>query len=180
VQRQEVGGGEDVLRRLHPLRAELTEALFRDERVVGDDVHAQPERPPCDLLADPAEAEHPERLALELDPTVARALPAALLERRVRLRDVSRERDEQADRMLRSGDDRRLRRVRDDDAPPRRRLDVDVVDPDAGSSDHLQPFRPLEQVGRELRRGADHDPVVTADLVREVAVQLDVDVEALA
>src|SRR4029079_614297 len=91
-----------------------------------------------DLLADAAEAEHAERLARQLDPAVRLALPPSLLQRRMRLRDVARERDEQADRVLRRGDDRRLRRVRDDDAAPRRGLDIDVVDADACAPDHLE------------------------------------------
>ena len=62
---------------------ELAEALGRDERVVGDHPHLQPERAAGDLLADAAEAEHPERLLRELDPAPLRALPAALYQRRV-------------------------------------------------------------------------------------------------
>ena len=122
----------------------------RDERVVGDDAHPEPERAARDLLADAAEAEHAERLAGELDAAPARALPAALLERGVRLRDVARERDEQADRVLGRRDDRRLGRVRDDDPAARRRLDVDVVDADARAADHLQPRRRA----RSARRSA--------------------------
>ena len=120
------------------LDAELAEALVGDERVVGDDVHAEADRASRDLLADPAEAEHAERLPLELDPTPLRPLPATLLERRVRLRDVAGERHHQPDGLLGGRDDGRLGRVRDDDAPPRRRLDIDVVDADAGAPDHLQ------------------------------------------
>ena len=131
VQRQELGDGEHVVRALDALDAELAEALLRDERVVGDDAHPEPERAARDLLADAAEAEHAERLALELDPAPGRALPAALLQRRVRLRDVPRERDEQADGVLGGGDDRRLGRVGDDDPAARGGLDVDVVDADA-------------------------------------------------
>ena len=74
----------------------------------------------------------------QLDAAVALPLPAALLQRGVRLRDVAGERDEQPDRVLGRGDDGRLGRVRDDDAAARRRLDVDVVDADAGAPDHLQ------------------------------------------
>ena len=103
-------GGLDVL------GAELAEALRRDERVVADDAHAEPERAPGDLAADPAEAEHAERLVGELDPAPARALPPALLQRRVRLRDVAGERDEQPDRVLGGRDDGRVGRVRDDDS----------------------------------------------------------------
>ena len=162
------------------LDAELAEALGRDERVVADDAHAEPERPPRDLAADPAEAEHAERLVGELDPAPARALPAALLQRRVRLRDVAGERDEQPDRVLGGRDDGRVGRVRDDDPPPRRRVDVDVVDADAGAADHLQPLGALDQVGGQLRRRADDDRVVAADDLLERRVGVLVDLEARA
>ena len=179
VQRQELGFLEHVAHRLRALDPELAVALLRDERVVRDDAHPETARPAGDLLTDPPEAEHAERLAGELDPAPLRALPAALLECGVRLRDVPRERDEQPDGVLRGGDDRRLGRVRDDDPAARRGLDVDVVHPDAGAADHLQLRPTLDQLGGQLRRGADHDRVVVADPLGEVAVRLDVDVEAV-
>ena len=139
VERDDVGGAEQLLERLRLLDAEVAEAVAPDEGVVGDDVHRKAERTACDLLPDAPEPDHAEGLARELDAAPARALPAALLERRVRLRDVARERDDQADRLLRRRDDRRLGRVRDDDPPAGRRVDVDVVDPDPRPADHLQP-----------------------------------------
>ena len=160
VEREEVGGREDRVRVVGVLDAELAEALGRDERVVADDAHAEAERATRDLPADPAEAEHAERLVGELDPAPARPLPPALLQRRVRLRDVARERDEQADRVLGGGDDGRVGRVRDDDPAPRRGVDVDVVDPDSGAADHLQPLGALDQLRGQLRRRADDDRVV--------------------
>ena len=149
VQRQEVGAREHAVERV-VLDAELAEALGRDERVVGEHAHLEADRAPGDLLADPPEAEHAERLLRELDAAPLRALPAALLERRVRLRDVARERDEQADRVLGRRDDVRLGRVRDDDPAARRRLDVDVVDPHSRAADHLQ----VRRRARSARRSA--------------------------
>src|SRR4029453_1040171 len=88
VERHELRGGVDILRCLGPFDAELAEALLGHERVIGDDAHSEPQRAACHLLADPTEPEHAEPLALELDTAVARALPAPLLQRSVRLRDV--------------------------------------------------------------------------------------------
>ena len=166
--------------RLDPLGAELTEALRRHVGVVRDDPHPEPQRAPRDLLPDPAEAEHAERLAGELDAAVGAPLPAALLERGVRLRDVPRERDEQANRVLGGGDNRGLRRVRHDDPAPRRCVDVDVVDTHAGAPDDLQPLGALDQVGGQLGRRADDDRVVAADDLLERALGIDVHVEARA
>ena len=145
------------------LDAELAEPLGGDERVVGEHLHLEPERAPGDLPADPAEAEHAERLVGELDPAPLRALPPPLRQRRVGLRDVAREREQQPDRVLGGRDDVRLGRVRDDDPAPRRGVDVDVVDPDAGAPDHLQLRGARDHVGGDLRRRADDQRVVAAD-----------------
>ena len=180
MEREEIGDGVDLLRRLGSFGAELAEAVGRDVRIERDDAHAETERAPGDLLADPAEAEHAERLAAKLDAGVGAALPAPLLQRRVRLRDVARERDEQADGVLGGGDDGRLRCVRDNDPAPRRRLDIDVVDPDAGAADHLEAVCARDQVGSELRLRPDDDRVVAADDVLNRALEVDVDLEPLA
>ena len=114
----EVGGREHGFRSLGVVDAELAEAVGGDERVVADHVHPEPESPTRHLPADPAEAEHAERLVGELDPAPARPLPPAFLQRRVSLRDVAGEGDQQADRVLGGGDDRRVGSIRDDDASP--------------------------------------------------------------
>ena len=170
---QEVGGRENLVHPVRPGHPELAKPILGDERVVRDHLHPETDRTARDLLADPSEAEHAQRLALELDPAVARAFPPPLLERGVRLRDVPRERDEQPDGVLRRRDDCRLGRIRDDDPAARRGVDVDVVDPHSRPSDHLQPVGPLEDLGGQLRRGADDDRVVVPDplLERQVAVR---------
>ena len=159
VQRQELRAREHLVER-RALDSELTEPLGRDERVVGDHLHLQAERAARDLAADPAEPEHAEHLVGELDPAPLRPLPAPCDERRMCLRDVARQRDEQPDRVLCRRDDVRLGRVRDDDPAPRRRVDVDVVDAHAGAPDHLQVRRrarscrrsPSSPSGRSARR----------------------------
>src|SRR5207302_7653493 len=69
------------------------------------------------------------------------------------------------------------RRARADARAPRRRLDVDVVDADAGPPDHLQPLGPVDQVLRQLRRRPDDDRVVAADDLGELRLAADVDLE---
>ena len=100
VQGDELGDGVHLVARVEPFDAELAEPFRRNKWVVCDDAHAEPVRAASDLLADATEAEDAQRLARELDAAVRRALPAALLQCGMRLRDVARERDEQADRML--------------------------------------------------------------------------------
>ena len=177
MQRHEVGGRVELVGRVRAVDAELAEALLGDEGVVGDDAHLEAERAPCNLLPDPPEAEDAERLARELDPAEARAFPAALRQGRVRLRDVPREREQEADRVLGGGDDRRLGRVRDDDAPACGGLDVHVVDADARATDHLQLVCTVDQLLRELGRRANDDAVVAPDDPLELGVAVDVDLE---
>ncbi len=177
VQGEEVGAAEDLVLGERVLDTELPEALVRDERVVGDDLHAEADGSAGNLLADPAETEHPEGLALELDSTPPGPLPTTLLERRVRLRDVARECHHQADRLLGGRDDRRLGRVRNDDAAAGGSLDVDVVDADPGAPDHLEVRGEIDQVGREPRRRANHDRVVPVDDLLERRHLVLVDVE---
>ncbi len=179
VQGQEIGGGEHLVSCLETLHPELAEPLARDERIVRDDAHLEPQRAARDLLADAPETQNAERLAGELEPPIARALPSPFLQRRMRLRNVAREREQQPDRVLGGRDHRRLGSVRDDDSTARRGLDIDVVDPDARPADHLQTLGPLDQACVELRGRADDDRFVVADPRGEIAVDVDVDVEAL-
>ena len=121
----------DVVRRLGLLDAQLPVALGGDVRVERD--HAHPERPRAlgHELADLAEAEDPERLLVQLDAGELRALPRAAGQRRVRLGNVARQRQQQRHRVLGGGDHVRLRRVGDDDPALGGGIDVDVVDPHA-------------------------------------------------
>ena len=180
VQRQEVRGCQHhVHRSLADLQ--LPEAIAGDERVVGDDCHSQSPRPGGDQLADAAEAEHAQRLAVDLDAAEARALPAPLHQRRMSLGDVARQRQQQPDRVLGGRNHVRSGRVGDDDSAPGRLGDVDVVHAGAGASHHLQALAAGEQVGIDPRRAADDQRVVLADPLGQLLgrhLDADVDVEA--
>ncbi len=183
VDGDEVGLAVDVGARLGLLGPELAEAFGGDERVVGEHAHAEALRAGGDELADAAEAEHAERLLVDLDAAELRALPLVRGEAGVGLRDVARQREHQRDGVLGGGDDVGLGRVGDDDAALGGGLHVDVVDADAGAPDHAQVVGAADQVRGQLRRRADQDPVVVADALRELLVgpvDADVDRKALA
>ena len=76
MEREEVRRREHLVLGLGVVDAEVAEAVVGDERVVGDDRHPEADRAPRDLLADPAEAEDAERLALELHPAPASSAPS--------------------------------------------------------------------------------------------------------
>jgi hypothetical protein len=179
VERQEVRARERVLPR-GALDAELAEPVGRDEGVVRDHLHSEPECAPRDLLADPAEAEDADRLLRELDPSPLRPLPAAALERCVCLRDVARKGNEQTDGVLGGRDDVRLGRIRDDDPAAGRGVDVDVVHTHSGAADDLHRVRLVDEIGRQLGRRPDDDRVVATDDLVQGRVAIHVDVEPRA
>ncbi len=150
VQGDHVGPAEQLLQRLRALYPELLEALGGDELVEGDDVHLEALRALGDELADPAEADHAERLAVELGALELRPLPLAGGQRGVRLRHIAAERQHQRQGVLGGGDGVRFGRVGDDHAALGRGRDVYVVDPGAGAADHLQAASP----GRSTRRSS--------------------------
>ena len=77
VDGDEVGLAVDVGAGLGLLDPELAEALGGHERVEGEHAHAEALRAGGDELADAAEAEHAERLLVDLDAAELRALPLA-------------------------------------------------------------------------------------------------------
>ena len=88
-----------------------------------------------------------------------------------------------ASRVLGGGDDVGLRRVGDHDPAFGGGVHVDVVHPHARAPDRAHVGRLVDQLGGELRRGADQDAVVLADPLRQLLVapvEAEVDVEVLA
>src|SRR5262249_24703101 len=95
--------------------------------------------------------------------------------------DLTGEREHQADRVLGGGDGIAVGRVHHDHALGGRCREVDVVDPDAGAADHLEPRGAVEQLGGDLGGGAHGQAVELAEDVGElilVEAGLDGDVDA--
>jgi hypothetical protein len=183
VERDHVRARVEVGRALGALHPQLAVALGGDERVERQHGHAEALGPLSDQLADPAEAEDSERLAVDLHPGEPLSLPFPPGQRGVRLGNIATEPEHQRHGVLRSRDDVRLRRVRHQHPSLGGGANVDVVDPDPGATDHLQALPALDQVSRDLRGRADDQRVVGGDPVRKVAVGPigpDVDVEVLA
>ena len=156
VEADDVGHLERRLDRLRVICAELGHALRGDVRVVGDGSHPERARPRGHEPADAAVAEQRERLVGELDAREALALPGAVAQRALGRADVAREREQQRERVLGGRDDVRLGGVADDDARRRRRVHVDVVDPDARAADDAQ-LGGARDERRVDRRGRAHD-----------------------
>ena len=162
VHGDEVGARQQLLQR-HLLDAELRGALLAQERVVGDHAHLEADRALGDDRADVAAADQAQRLEAELDAHEAVLLPLAGLRAGVGRRDLAGDREHQGDRVLGRGDGVAERRVHHHDAVRRRRLDVDIVDADAGAADDLELLRFRQHLGRDLGGRADRQPLVVAD-----------------
>ena len=118
--------GVEVVGRLGALDAQLAEALRGDELVEGDHLHLERLGPLGDQLADPAEPDHAERLAVQLVAGESRPRPLAADQRGVRLGDVAAQGQSQRQGVLGGGHRVRLGGVDDHDARawwrrPRRR-----------------------------------------------------------
>jgi hypothetical protein len=177
VDGDEVGAGAQLVergqRRLH-----LGGPGLGDVGVVDHDVHAECGRPLGHQSSDAAEADHPQRLAVQLDAGELAAGPLAFPQRCIGRRDLPGHAEQQSHRVLGRRQDVRLRGVDHQDAPAGGSLDIDVVQPDAGPADDLQAPALIDRFLVDLRRRADDDGVVLPDHVQELLpVQIGEDVD---
>jgi hypothetical protein len=132
--------------------------------VRADRHHADPRRAARERTPDPADAQDPERLPLELDPLrEALLVPGAALHGGVRTRDLPREREHEAERQLRDRHRRRRRGVEHAHPFGLGRRDVDVVHADPAPHDDLEPFPRREVACLDLGRRANDHRVVLRD-----------------
>ena len=156
VDGEEVGAADEVHDRRLELHPELTRPIGAHVRVVGRELHAERVGTLRDEHADAPETDDAEHLVVQLDAFPLRAVPRAVPQVAIGLRDVAGLREQQRDRVLGRRQHVRLRRVHDHHAAAGRGVDVDVVEPDAGATHHLQAVAGFEHFGGDLRRTADH------------------------
>ena len=183
MQRDEVGALEQFIE-FDLLDAQLDGTLWRQERIEGDHLHAQADATVGDDRADIAATEHAKHLARDLGAHELRFFPLAGLRRTVGGGDLPGDGQHQRDGVLGGRDRIAERRVHDDDAARGRRLDVDVVDADAGAADDLQLLGLADQLFRHLGGRADGEPVILADdffqlLLGEAGFEVDGDARVL-
>ncbi len=114
--------------------------------VVRDDNHSEGTGPEGHFAADAAESDDAERLALEFDAGVERSVPASFGESAVGVSEVTGGREDHRHGVLRCGHHVGNRGVHDDEASLRRLGDVDVVHADAGTTNHLECWRRIEEL----------------------------------
>ena len=162
VHRHEVGLGEEGVEVDEP-DAHLGGAAGLHVRVVRDDLHAERREPLRDQHADATETDDADGLLVELDAGVLRPLPLAVLQRRVRGRDVAGGREHQRDGELGGGDDVGGRRVDDHHPGLGRGPHVHVVEADTGPGDDLEPAGRGQRLRVDLGGRADQDRVDVGD-----------------
>ena len=150
------------------LDADASGSLRRQDRIVADHFHLQPDRAVGDDPADVAEADHAERLVAYLGAGEFAAIPFASVNRGVGGRNMPRQRHHHRDRMLRSRDAVAGRAVHHDDAAARRRFEIDVVDADARAPDHFERRGRVDYFARDAGAAANQQRVVGRDNFRQL------------
>ena len=138
VERDEIRLADRLFDRFLQFDAQRLRPLGTEIWIIGEDAHAECQRPLREFTADSAHPEDGERFAVEFDPLELLALPLSGDHAGVRLRDVAGERNHEGERMLGGGDGVAAWRVHDDHAVGRGRGDIDIVDADACAADCLQ------------------------------------------
>ena len=178
MDREEVRLGDGLIER-QEFDAHVPCLVGGHVRVVGDHMHPERPGPIGDELADATEADHRQRLVGQFDTLPTRTFPAASRQRRVRLGDVAGLSQQQRHRVLGGRDDVALRCVDHHDPTTGRRLDIDVVEPDAGATDDEQLVGVLQNLGGDLRRGSNDEALRTDDVVEQrIQIELDIDLVA--
>ncbi len=147
-------------RHVHQLDAVMGGLLGRDVRVGADDDHLHGAGSIGDRLTDLPETDDAERPAAQLETGELGPRPFATPDAGVGRGRPPRDAVEQRERVF-GGRDRVAGRCVDDrDAGTGRRLEVDVVDADAGPTDDDQPAARGDQPGIDLDLAADDQRVV--------------------
>jgi hypothetical protein len=173
MQRDEIGAGQQRVEVAFSTPISIARS-WRQERIVGHDLHLEAERAAGDDRADIARADQAQRLAGELDAHEAVLRPLARLGRGVGFGDLAGEREHHRDRVLGRGDRVAERACSSPPRPCRGGIgNIDIVDADAGAADDLEIGRGVEDFLRHLGRAADGEAIIFADhrdqLVRSLA-----------
>jgi hypothetical protein len=152
------------------------------DRIVGDDLHLQAQRPVGDDGADVAAADDAQRLVEQLHAHEAVLLPLAGAGGGGRLRNLPGQRQHHRERVLGGGDGVAIGRVHHDDAAAGGGGDIDIVDADAGAADDFQVGRGGDDLRRDLGGRTDGEPIIGGDggeqrllVLAEIGQVVDVD-----
>ena len=174
VDGDDVGAAEEIMLS-DPLDAELRRPFRRQVLAPGDDVHGERLGDGGHLGADVPEADEAKGLVRKR--AAKGVVPAPGAKGRVLLRDVAKQRQDQAPGQL-AGGGAEFPGAGDDDASLQRRIDVDLAAVPATGDQKLEAGKPLQEGARERRALARRDDDVETReafdqrvLVRQVIVE---------
>ncbi len=141
----------------------MRRAVIRQEGIIGQHLHPKTQRAVADNRPDVPRADHAQRLVEDLRPHEAVLFPLAGMGRGRRLRQLPRDGEHHGNGVFGCRDRVSEGRVHHDHALFRRRRNIDIVHPDPGPPDHLQPRRRRQHLVADLGGGPDGETIVIAD-----------------
>ena len=177
---EEIGLADQVVQG-HQFGSHRSRPLGGQVRVISNEPHPEGQGPLRDQRSDPAEADDPEGLAVDLYAFPAGPFPAARLQRRVRLGDIARLRQQESHGVLGGGEDVRLRGVDHHHPPSGGSGDVHIVEADPRPTDYQQLAPRRQDLVIDLGGRPDYERRRARDSLEEVPVrqaQPDVDMVA--
>ena len=157
MNRNRIGAREPGFER-HEFNVELRGGFGGGVGVGRNHLHAEPVAARRNNAPNVAEAHHAERAVEELHALEALPLPPAGLQRRGRLRNVARQRDQQRNRVLRRRNAVAFGRVDDHNAAPCGGSDIHIVHADARAPNDAKLPAGRNQFRIGLRAAANHEP----------------------
>ena len=133
--------------------------LLGQHRVVRDDLHPERARPGRDFTPHLAQPEDSERLPEQLHTEKLTPFPATRPHRAIGERDLTCQREDQRQGVLRRRDGVFAGSIHHDDSATRGSRDIDIVDARAGAPDDPQPRGRFHHLLRNTGVGADDDPL---------------------
>ena len=157
VHGDEIGGAVDGVGVGHQFDSQLTGTDLGEERIVGEDPHAEGEGALGYLGADAPHAQHAQGLALDLGALEGLPVPLARGHGGVGGGDLAGQRAQHEEGQFGRGDGVAGRRVHHHHAPLGRGGHIDIVDPHAGAAHHAEFRSGLEHGLGDLGLAADDD-----------------------
>ena len=150
------------------LNANLMRTFFGDIGIVTDSGHFHSLHTFGNTAADAANADNAQRFTLHLNAVEGFAVPFALLNGLMSLRNVTRHGHQHSNSVLGGGHGVAFRRVEDNDAFGGSRRNINIIYADACAADNLQAGGGFNNLLRHLRHAAGYEAVIVIDDLNEL------------
>src|ERR1051325_3906083 len=144
--------------------------LIYDEWIVRDDAHAQRRRSLGDRTTDAAQPHNAEYLAAQLCTDKSFAFPVGGFNAAISLRYISRECDQQSNRVFRGGYRVAVGRVHHDDSTCSCRRHINIVNAHAGAADYSKSRCAIEDFACDFCFASHNQPIPARQLTYELLI----------